>query len=133
MQEFDLDHRRISLPVTGNGFPRVLTLSGHASEAHLSLEITTDLNWFHGHFPDQPVLPGVIQLHWAVLVAQACFELSGIPAEVKRLKFKKIITPPKTLDLAVTLHAENEVQFGFDDAGAQYSEGRLVFSGETAC
>lgn len=133
MQEFDLDHRRISLPDTGDGYPRVLSHTANESDARLSLEISPDLIWFRGHFPDQPVLPGVIQLHWAVLTAQACFGLTSIPAEVKRLKFKNIISPSTTLDLAVNLRTANEVQFTFDDAGAQFSEGRLVFSEETDC
>jgi len=133
MQEFDLDHRRISLPDTGDGYPRVLSLAGSAADARLSLEISPALIWFRGHFPDQPVLPGVIQLHWAVLTAQACFGLTTTPAEVKRLKFKSIISPPTTVELAVNVRTANEVQFMFDDADAQYSEGRLVFSEETNC
>lgn len=133
MQDFDLEHRRIRLPETGKGFPRILSLTGDESHALLTLDVPAELIWFRGHFPDQPVLPGVIQLHWAALVASACFDLATTPREVKRLKFKSVVSPPTTLTLAVSLSNDDEVQFGFEDASAKYSEGRLVFAGDRSC
>lgn len=133
MQDFDLDHRLVRLPDAGSDFPRVLSLDGDQSQVRLSLEISTEMNWFRGHFPDQPVLPGVIQLHWAVLVAGSYFDFTTTPKEVKRLKFKKVVTPPAILDLTVALYDDDEVQFRFGDSDEQYSEGRLVFGGDQTC
>lgn len=133
MQEFDFDKRQVELPEFGDSFPRVLSLSGDGTQALLTLDVAAEMNWFRGHFPDQPVLPGVIQLHWAVIVASACFDLAATPREVKRLKFKNIVTPPKTLTLTVSLLNDDEVQFRFDDASSMFSEGRLVFAGDVGC
>ena len=44
--------------------------------------------YFQGHFPGQPVLPGIVQLHLAVLVCRALYGFDDAPQEVKRLKFK---------------------------------------------
>lgn len=127
MQEFEFDSQLISLPDADQHFPTVLSLVGDGSRACLSLDIGADLAWFRGHFPDQPVLPGVIQLHWAVLVGQTCFGITGVPTEVKRLKYKNIVTPPQILELVVSSHAAGEIQFDFSNNEVRYSEGRLVF------
>ena len=94
--------------------------------------MSTELDWFRCHFPGQPVLPGVVQLHWAVLVATACFDVSGVPTEIKRLKFKKVFTPPQSLELTLQMRGSSETQFRFSHADDQYSEGRLVFVSDAA-
>ena len=133
MQEFDLDCRLVSLPDADQSFPRVLSLAGDEAYICVRLNISPDLHWFRGHFPDQAVLPGVIQLHWAVLIAQACFGFSSVPAEIKRLKFKKIVTPPAELELTVSRHGPAAVQFEFSSSDAKNSEGRLFFDEKPAC
>jgi 3-hydroxymyristoyl/3-hydroxydecanoyl-(acyl carrier protein) dehydratase len=133
MQVFDLDHRPVRLPDADKSFPRVLSLTGDESQVFVQLDISPDLDWFRGHFPDQPVLPGVVQLHWAVLVAQACYDLTAAPKEIKRLKFKNIVTPPQLLELTVSLQGSDEVQFDFSHSGARFSEGRLIFTASPAC
>lgn len=115
------------LPEPGAAFPVVLAASIGESEARLRLDITSELSWFSGHFPGQPVLPGVIQLHWAVLVSRSLFGLESVPSEVKRLKFKRTIVPPREVDLLLSRRAESEVQFRFESSGEPHSEGRIVF------
>jgi hypothetical protein len=75
-------------------------------------------------------LPGVVQVHWAVLVSSAYFGLDGVPTVINRLKFKNVIVPPTVVELSVTRSTKVEVSFGYAGAGKQYSEGRLVFDGE---
>jgi 3-hydroxymyristoyl/3-hydroxydecanoyl-(acyl carrier protein) dehydratase len=133
MQEFDLDRRSVSLPDADQSFPRVLSLTGDETHICARLDISPNLGWFRGHFPDQPVLPGVVQLHWAVLFAQACFGFTAVPTEIKRLKFKKIVMPPQELELTVSKHGSGEVQFEFSSPDATNSEGRLVFGGALPC
>jgi 3-hydroxymyristoyl/3-hydroxydecanoyl-(acyl carrier protein) dehydratase len=133
MQELDLNARLVSLPGVGDSFPRVLSVLDESPCLRLSLDISPDLSWFRGHFPDMPVLPGVVQLHWAVIVARAVFELSDSPLEIKRLKFKKVVVPPQVIELAVSMQASNEIQFEFCTHDAQYSQGRLVFAESAAC
>lgn len=133
MQVLDLDARPISLPDASENFPRVLTAIFDRPNVCFSLDISQDLSWFRGHFPDMPILPGVVQLHWAVIVARAVFEFPDLPLEVKRLKFKNVVVPPQVLELSVSVHASNEVQFEFYSPNEQYSQGRLVFAASTTC
>ena len=133
MQEFDLNARLVSLPDADDSFPLVLSLADDPPGILLTLNISQDLSWFRGHFPGQPVLPGVVQLHWAVIVARALFGFPGSPQEIKRLKFKNIVIPPQVLELAISMQASNEVQFEFRSPDVQHSQGRLVFAENTSC
>ena len=115
------------LPAPGGGFPRVLSIRDEAPATRLSLDIAGDLSWFQGHFPGQPVLPGIVQLHVAVLVCRALYGFDDAPQEVKRLKFKNVVIPPRTLELLVVRKGEHEAQFRFSGDGEENSEGRIVF------
>jgi 3-hydroxymyristoyl/3-hydroxydecanoyl-(acyl carrier protein) dehydratase len=117
------------LPAPGGGFPRVLSIRDEASATRLCLDVAEDLSWFRGHFPGQPVLPGMVQLHWAVLVCRALYGFDDAPQEVKRLKFKNVVVPPRNLELLVTRKGAHEVQFRFSGDGEENSEGRIVFPG----
>jgi 3-hydroxymyristoyl/3-hydroxydecanoyl-(acyl carrier protein) dehydratase len=133
MQDFDLNTRLVSLPDASASFPRVVSVLDESPCFRLRLDISPDLFWFRGHFPDMPVLPGVVQLHWAVIVASAIFEFSDSPLEIKRLKFKNVVVPPQVLELSVSMQASNEVQFEFCSLDVQHSQGRLVFAENAAC
>ena len=133
MQDFELDSRPVSLPDADQCFPRILSLTEDESHIRMRLEITSELAWFGGHFPGQPVLPGVVQLHWAVQAAQACFGFSTVPAELKRLKFKSIVVPPRELDLAISQIGDDAVRFEFSHGETKNSEGSLLFDEVVAC
>jgi 3-hydroxymyristoyl/3-hydroxydecanoyl-(acyl carrier protein) dehydratase len=99
----------------------------------MRLDVPLDMSWFRGHFPGQPILPGVIQLHWAVIIARALFGFAGSPQEIKRLKFKKVVIPPRVLELSISKPVPDEVQFEFFGPDVQHSQGRLVFADDAAC
>ncbi len=133
MQEFALDSRLITLPDADHRFPRILSLTDDGHDIRMRVDVSQELCWFRGHFPNQPVLPGVVQLHWAVIIVQACFGFSSVPAEIKRLKFKKVVTPPHVFELSVSRKSSNEAQFAYDTGSERNSEGRLVFAETASC
>lgn len=111
-------------------FPQILARVEEGDIRRFELEISDELIWFRGHFPDYPILPGVVQLRWAVELSQECFGWQSGPREVMRLKFKSIIVPPVAVELVLTRLGPMEAQFGYTGQGQEYSEGRLIF-GET--
>lgn len=114
-----------------HSFPRVLSQLDDTTTKRFLLNIGNNLDWFRGHFPGNPVLPGIVQLHWAVSVAQACYDYQGVPSEVLRLKFKSVVVPPTIVELAISSPRRGEIQFNYSGLGNQYSEGRLRFSENT--
>jgi len=109
--------------------PRVVSREVDADSVRLHLEVDEQLDWFQGHFPEFAVLPGVVQLHWAVIFAREHFALEGNPRDVQRLKFKSVVVPPAAMSLTVTRSGPSDVSFLFEGDGKQYSEGRLRFPG----
>jgi 3-hydroxymyristoyl/3-hydroxydecanoyl-(acyl carrier protein) dehydratase len=114
--------------VTGD-FPAVISIEAREHEVAIELDIAPGLAWFRGHFPGQPVLPGVIQLHWAAEVAAILFGLEGPPQHIKRLKFSNVIVPPRTVRLHLEQHGDREVQFRVESDGQQNAQGRLAYRG----
>ena len=96
---------------------------------HLLLEVPTTLTWFSGHFPENPVLPGVAQLHWAVIASNAIFSTHKCPRESKRLKFKSVVVPPRVIELVLRKVGTDQVQFRFYSLRQDHSEGCLAFAG----
>jgi hypothetical protein len=117
-----------SLPQESGAMPRILSCIENPDGFCLLLDVTPDLSWFRGHFPGQPVLPGIVQLHWATLVASALFGFEDPPQQIKRLKFSKVIVPPRIVELQLALIDPLQVQFNFQGLGQQNSQGRLVFA-----
>lgn len=116
------------LPLTAQGFPRILSITDDSPQTCILLDVASDLCWFRGHFPGQPVLPGIVQLHWATLVSRGLYGFADVPHEVKRLKFKRVVVPPRNLELRVSQQAEGEVLFRFSSLDDVNSEGKILFS-----
>lgn len=110
-------------------FPTILAQSGGGDERQFELEITSELTWFDGHFPGFPVLPGVVQLRWAVALSQQHFDLASGPNEVLRLKFKNVIVPPRTVRLALRKVDARSATFEYSEHDQVFSQGKIRFSG----
>ncbi|MDO9337053.1 MAG: AMP-binding protein [Caulobacter sp.] len=74
--------------------------------AHLKVSLPPTLAWFQGHFPGEPILPGISQVHMAVLLSAQVLGWTPEGADLNRVKFKDIVRPGETLDL--TLIAERD-------------------------
>lgn len=109
--------------------PPVLSRETDGEAVRLSFDIRDDLDCFRGHFPEVSVLPGVVQLHWAVVVAREHFGMTGNPLDVQRLKFKSIVVPPAVVELELIRTSVTDVRFGYTSPGQAHSEGRLRFPG----
>jgi 3-hydroxymyristoyl/3-hydroxydecanoyl-(acyl carrier protein) dehydratase len=95
----------------------------------LELRVPLDLVYFPGHFPHAPVVPGAVQIAWALAYASTRL---GTPARcqvMEALKFQRLLRPGDRADL--TLHhdeARNKLHFAYRDGDKAYSSGRLAWS-----
>ncbi|WP_163834971.1 ApeI family dehydratase [Spartinivicinus ruber] len=96
-------------------------------QASVVLTISESLPHFAGHFPNQPILPGVVQVDWAIYFAQ---QLGFGQATVKQLeviKFQQLVMPPTTLYLSLERLASGKTKFSFTDEEKVFSSGRIVW------
>jgi 3-hydroxymyristoyl/3-hydroxydecanoyl-(acyl carrier protein) dehydratase len=102
---------------------RVQTATG----AEIDLAVPHDLRYFRGHFPGAPIVPGVVQIKWAVLFARRLFEVGGAFAGMKAVKFLEVMQPGTTATLKLDYsRASGELRFSFESGQARYSTGRLL-------
>lgn len=102
------------------------------SSFDLTLFVSEKLCYFAGHFPSFPILPGVVQVDWAVAFARDYLAMQSPVTQVERLKFTHPIQPNKRVLLSLALSADNScVNFRFHAPDLQppvtYSQGRLVY------
>lgn len=113
----------------------VKVVQGHVDA---QLLVTPDLAGFAGHFPDFPILPGVVQLDWAVHYAQEFLLLDEPVVRVERLKFTCPISPNMPLQLSLIYDAGKcAVDFRFyrkldGERELLFSQGRLIYPPEPA-
>ncbi len=101
-----------------------------ADHAELDLTLAADDPAFAGHFPGQPILPGVVQVDWAIRLAAQCFGHPYHPATRFRVKYTRTI-PPIAQGLILQLRrdrARQEIAFEYRLLGIIASSGRFGFA-----
>lgn len=112
--------------------PHVLEQHREGDELQLKLGVPLDLACFPGHFPRTPVLPGVVQIDWAVALAAELTESPLRFAGMEVLKFQQLVRPGDELALSLRLDkARGKLYFAFTCAGQPCSSGRVLL--ENAC
>jgi 3-hydroxyacyl-[acyl-carrier-protein] dehydratase len=99
----------------------------------VGLKSVTATEWFfQGHFPGQPIMPGVLQIEalaqtMGIFVAQqpGFGDRLGLFASIEECRFKHIVTPGDQLRLEVTM----------ERLGSKYGRGHAVATvdGDVAC
>lgn len=113
--------------------PEVLSYANSATPDALprwryTLRVSASLVQFEGHFPVQPILPGVAQLDWAVRFAQQHVESLARMRSVEQLKFTAPVMPGATLILTLTHDAARKrVVFAFECDGRACATGMLCY------
>jgi 3-hydroxyacyl-[acyl-carrier-protein] dehydratase len=113
--------------------PKVLAVhraDGNDNQVSLELHIPIELDYFVGHFPSLPVLPGVVQVDWAVRYARQHFSFEGVFVALEHIKFQSLVLPDAKLELLLNWNVlKNQLEFSFATSERTYSSGRIVFGG----
>lgn len=92
----------------------------------LRLRLPPDLAHFAGHFPGAPVLPGVLQVQWALALAAPRLGISPHCREMEALKFQRLLRPGDEVELELRLdEARGKLHFAYRLDGQHCSSGRL--------
>lgn len=96
------------------------------SEAEIAFTLAPELIFFEGHFPEQPILPGVAQAHMAVLIAQRLWDASPTDSNLSKLKFKRVLAPNERVTLSLKRDtASGRISFRYRLGETEVSEGEI--------
>jgi 3-hydroxymyristoyl/3-hydroxydecanoyl-(acyl carrier protein) dehydratase len=111
-----------------NLMPEIITESRNGETVTYVLRVPPDLTHFAGHFPDFPILPGIVQVDWAVRLARRYLPVLEGSQEINNLKFLALVRPDAVLTLRLDYDASHNIlQFNYRDDERAYSSGRIRF------
>ncbi len=92
--------------------------------AEIDIRLDAGMVWFGGHFPDEPILPGVAEVHLAVCWSRRVWNWSPSTAMLTRVKFHRVLRPGDRIRLILERDtARDRLRFRFELGGAVAGEG----------
>lgn len=93
----------------------------------ICLYISDKLHWFRGHFPGCPILPGVVQTHWAIGYGAQYLNLPSRISKLEVIKFKNLIRPDMEITLQLDIKPNGKLVFSYHHNNDEMSSGRIVY------
>lgn len=122
------------LPVLPDARPRSPLLRVlERAEFRVELEVMAPANlyYFDGHFSQAAVLPGVVQVDWAIHIGREYFALPKHFRAIQTLKFQHIIGAEMAVKLELIYEPHKaSLSFRYFSADRQHASGRILFTPE---
>jgi hypothetical protein len=98
-------------------------------QARFSGQVPWDLVYFAGHFAEFPLVPGVVELDWAMTQARTAFTLPPHLIRTEALKFRQFVRPGDTLELTLDWQPDKgRLVFELKGPEGICASGRLVLA-----
>ena len=108
--------------------PKILGRSQSGARLVIELQLDAGLVYFDGHFDEAAILPGVVQLDWAIQQAREFFPISGGFLRIEALKFFHVLPAGSDVRLQIDFDAEkSSLSFIYSTDEATHSSGRVRF------
>jgi len=123
----DLNVTLLNEQFLGDQWPVFKQLDCTDSKIVMKLYVPENLEFFAGHFPQQAVLPGVVQIHWVGELASFLYGLDAFYA-LKNIKFNSMVLPNNDIVLAMEYKRDKQtLRFDFYSETEKFSNGVLAF------
>lgn len=94
----------------------------------MKCRIPKDLIYFDGHFPSNPILPGIVQTHWAESFGRQFLFVKGNFVRLEAIKFQQVIPPECIVTLTLSYdEVKNKLRFQYESTRGVHSSGRICF------
>ena len=93
------------------------------NEIEADIHVPSDSPWFRGHFPGEPILPGVAQIGMVIDAIRQAQNQDLKVSGVRRVRFKQIIRPDDQLKIMAAPLKQNTGAYSF----------RILVEDEAAC
>jgi len=116
-------------PSDSKQWPHILGAEYSDNAVLLKMHVPKQTTWFDGHFPGQPVLPGVAQIFWVEFFACHFFSIENDALTIRDLKFNNVIIPDTPVALRLTsTERPGAIKFSYSNADTKLSSGLLVYA-----
>jgi len=93
------------------------------NEISADIQVPSESPWFSGHFPGEPILPGVAQIRMVFDTISNARNREMNVTSVRRVRFKQIIRPDDQIKITATPLKQNADAYSF----------RIAVKDETVC
>jgi len=108
-------------------FPQMRELERGPQRVLLEISAPASLLYFDGHFDVAPILPGVVQVDWAIHYGRQYFALPATFKGINALKFQQVIRPEAPVQLELVYdNAKSSLNFRYASAAGQHASGRVL-------
>jgi acyl-coenzyme A synthetase/AMP-(fatty) acid ligase/3-hydroxymyristoyl/3-hydroxydecanoyl-(acyl carrier protein) dehydratase len=95
----------------------------------LRCRIPAELIYFDGHMDSQPLLPGIVQIHWAEFYGRQLLPVSGRFERLEVVKFIRIVLPLDQVTINLSFNEVNgKLSFSYESDRGVHSSGRICFT-----
>lgn len=109
-------------------FPEILEKKTETETIVLALRIPEELAYFSGHFDKISIVPGVVQIQWAVHYARQYLGINRTFSHMEAVKFKELLLPGQHLTLSLHYrNSDGKLTFCYQSETIEYSSGRIYF------
>jgi hypothetical protein len=102
----------LALFISDKREPELLAVRRNEQYVELDLFNGADLVQLDGHFPGMPIVPGVVQIDWAVKLAARYLGVPLVSAQAYQVKFHRLTLPGMAVTLRLT-HDEDRQRLRF--------------------
>jgi len=92
-------------------------------EIRANIYVPAESSWFDGHFPGEPILPGVAQIGMVFDVIKKVRNQNLKISSMRRVRFKRIVRPDASLTIIAAPLKQEAAAYSF----------RILFQDETVC
>jgi 3-hydroxymyristoyl/3-hydroxydecanoyl-(acyl carrier protein) dehydratase len=114
-----------------NQWPQLQSITALESGYAIDLLIDSKIQWLTGHFPQQALIAGVVQTHWAGKFSETLFGVRDVK-QIDNLKFQDVMLPQQTVQLSLEYnHDAQSVKFRYhkpNQSDQVFSEGKIQFN-----
>jgi acyl-coenzyme A synthetase/AMP-(fatty) acid ligase len=110
-------------------WPQIIDQQLVDGQLTINCYIPPQLIYFDGHMEGRPILPGIVQLHWAESFGRQFLPVTGRFKCLEVVKFQKVILPHYEVKISLNFNeTTGKLSFCYESDRGIHSRGRICFA-----
>jgi len=123
-----LDNLRKMFSKETVSWPKVIREQVTDRQLEMQCVVPADLIYFDGHFASNPILPGIVQVHWAEAFGRQRLAVTGSFKRLEVVKFQQVILPESSITVSLSYdEVKQKLTFKYQSERGVHSSGRICF------